>query len=176
MINKVYYGSRILIDLTTDTVSESTLLRGYTAHSKDGYKIEGTCPFDVDSSDATATPDKILAEYTAYVKGEKITGTIPNIGTILEKIDERDQKVELSEGFYNGGTILIEKSEREKLVPGNIKSGVTILGVTGTLEEAQLTEFPPVLVFTDTIEDENGASILDQNNDPLLGAYVYKKI
>ena len=30
--NKVVYSGRTLIDLTGDTVTEETLLRGYTAH------------------------------------------------------------------------------------------------------------------------------------------------
>lgn len=33
--NKVVYSGRTLIDLTGDTVTEETLLRGYTAHRAD---------------------------------------------------------------------------------------------------------------------------------------------
>lgn len=40
--NKVVYGNRILIDLTSDTVTEETLIRGYTAHKADGTVITGT--------------------------------------------------------------------------------------------------------------------------------------
>lgn len=40
-VNKVIYNSNILIDLTSDTVSEDTLLRGYTAHKHDGTIIIG---------------------------------------------------------------------------------------------------------------------------------------
>lgn len=41
-VNKVIYDNRTLIDLTNDTVTEETLLEGYTAHSKDGTIINGT--------------------------------------------------------------------------------------------------------------------------------------
>lgn len=41
-VNKVIYGTRILIDLTSDTVSEATLLTGSTAHKNDGTLITGT--------------------------------------------------------------------------------------------------------------------------------------
>ena len=40
-INKVVFGDRTLIDLTADTVTEDTLLSGYTAHRRDGEVIEG---------------------------------------------------------------------------------------------------------------------------------------
>ena len=41
-INKVVFGDRTLIDLTSDTVTEDTLLSGYTAHRRDGHIIVGT--------------------------------------------------------------------------------------------------------------------------------------
>lgn len=40
--NKVIYSGRTLIDLTGDTVTEETLLRGYTAHKADGTQVVGT--------------------------------------------------------------------------------------------------------------------------------------
>ena len=40
--SKVVYSGRTLIDLTGDTVTEETLLRGYTAHKANGTKIVGT--------------------------------------------------------------------------------------------------------------------------------------
>lgn len=40
--SKVVYSGRTLIDLTEDTVTEETLLRGYTAHKANGTKIVGT--------------------------------------------------------------------------------------------------------------------------------------
>lgn len=41
-VNKVNYGGKALINLTKDTVSESSLLSGYTAHKKDGTVITGS--------------------------------------------------------------------------------------------------------------------------------------
>lgn len=40
--NKVVYGGTTLIDLTSDTVTEETLLVGQTAHKADGTQITGT--------------------------------------------------------------------------------------------------------------------------------------
>lgn len=76
-VNKVIYGGRTLIDLTGDTVSPDKLLTGTTAHDKSGEIIEGTCPWDVNSTDATVSEAEILFGKTAYARGTKITGTMP---------------------------------------------------------------------------------------------------
>ena len=41
-VNKVIYGGKTLIDLTSDTVTADQLIKGYTAHSKSGTVIIGT--------------------------------------------------------------------------------------------------------------------------------------
>ena len=77
-ISKVVFGSETLIDLTADTVTADKLAQGITAHGKDGEPITGTNTFDVDSSDATAAVAEILVGKTAYARGQKLTGTMPN--------------------------------------------------------------------------------------------------
>lgn len=134
-INKVVYGGTVLIDLTADTVTADKILATYTAHDKSGTVITGTCEFDVDSSDATATVSEILAGATAYARGEKLTGTMPNNGGITQTIDTVDQEVTIPQGYHDGsGKVSINATEQAKLIAGNIKQGVEILGVTGTLE------------------------------------------
>ena len=81
-INKVIYGGNTLIDLTSDTVVANKLLSGYTAHDKSGATITGICTFDADTSDANASASEILLNKTAYVNGNKITGTMPNRGAV----------------------------------------------------------------------------------------------
>lgn len=41
-VNKVIYGTTVLVDLTSDTVTPSTLMQGYTAHDASGSAITGT--------------------------------------------------------------------------------------------------------------------------------------
>lgn len=41
-VNKVVYGTTVLVDLTPDTVDASHLAQGYTAHDKSGNSITGT--------------------------------------------------------------------------------------------------------------------------------------
>ena len=76
-VNKVVYGTTVLVDLTGDTVTADKLLKGATAHDAAGEPITGTMESGIDTSDATATPDDMREGTTAYVNGEKVTGTIP---------------------------------------------------------------------------------------------------
>lgn len=75
-VNKVVYGTTVLVDLTEDTVTPDKLLKGETAHDASGQLITGTMESGIDTSDATATAGEILKGETAYVKGKKVTGTI----------------------------------------------------------------------------------------------------
>nr|DAU66720.1 MAG TPA: tail protein [Caudoviricetes sp.] len=134
-ISKVIYGSTTLIDLTADTVAASKLLTGYTAHGANGEAITGTCNFDANTSDANATASEILAGQTAYVNAQKITGTMPNNGGVTGIISTKAQEYSIPQGYHDGsGTVSISSTEQDKIIAGNIKQGVSILGVTGTLE------------------------------------------
>ena len=75
-VNKVVYGTTVLVDLTGDSVTPDKLAKGETAHDAAGEPITGTMESGIDTSDATATAGKILRGETAYVKGKKVTGTI----------------------------------------------------------------------------------------------------
>ena len=134
-INKIVYAGETLLDLTGDTVSQSTLLSGATAHDKSGTKITGTCTFDVDSGDATAVVAEILDGKTAYARGSKIEGTMPNRGSQKSSISTLDQQITIQNGYHDGsGKVQIDSVEKAKLIPSNIKQGVEILGITGILE------------------------------------------
>lgn len=136
-ISKVVYGGRTLIDLTQDSVIAAALLRGYSAHGRDGEPVSGACDFDADTSDATATAAMILAgtaqnPNTAYVNGVKIAGTMPNNGGAGVLLDDLND-VQVVMGFYDGsGVVGIDPTEKAKIIAANIKAGVVILGVIGT--------------------------------------------
>lgn len=133
--NKVVYGSTVLIDLTADTVTADKILANYTAHDQSGAIITGTCDFDVNSGDATVKVAEMLESKTAYARGEKLTGTMPNRGSIALTIDTVSGEASIAQGYHDGGgKVSIAAAEQAKLIAANIKQGITILGVTGTLE------------------------------------------
>ena len=133
-INKVVYGGNTLIDLTGDTVTEDKLLKGITAHGKDGGAVTGTCTYDVDSNDATVAVAEILDGKTAYARGAKIVGTMPNNGAVKGVISNKDDSYVIAQGYHDGsGKVEIPVGEKEKLIPSNIREGINILGVDGQM-------------------------------------------
>lgn len=137
-ISKVVYGGEVLIDLTSDTVTKEKVLKGYTTHGANGEPITGICEFDANTQDATATEAEILANKTAYNKSVKITGTMKNNGAVSGKISTKAGKYTVPQGYHDGsGTVQIDATEQSKLIPANIREGVTVLGVTGTMSTTE---------------------------------------
>lgn len=137
-VSKINYGPRTVMDLSKDTVTASKLLKGVTAHDKNGDQITGTYEAGTsgggtDTSDATAVASNILEEKTAYIASGKITGTMTNRGATAGTISKKTGAYIIPEGYHNGdGSVTIAEAERDKIIPGNIKSGISILGVSGT--------------------------------------------
>ena len=132
-INKVIYGGQTLIDLTADDVAASDVLSGKKFHLPSGEPKTGTCPYDADTSDATAVAAEILATKTAYKNGSKLTGTMPNNGAVAGSISAKAEQYTVPQGYHDGsGKVSISATEQAKIIAGNIKAGIEILGVTGT--------------------------------------------
>ena len=139
-INKVIYGGDVLIDLTGDTVTASDILSGKKAHDKSGTQITGNCTYDSNTTDATATDSEILATKTAYVNKNKITGSMTNNGAVTGTISTKAGQYTVPSGYHDGsGKVSISSTEQNKIIAGNIKSGVTILGVTGSYSGESVT-------------------------------------
>lgn len=82
----------------------------------------------LDTSDATAAAADILKDKTAYVNGQKITGTITSVNAQTITPTITDQTV--NGNVFLAGAIAVAGDAN--LLAENIKSGVTIFGVTGT--------------------------------------------
>lgn len=137
-VNKVIIGSEVKLDLTQDDITPDKLAAGIKAHDKSGAPIVGTSTFDADTSDANAVAAEILKDKTAYVNGVKVTGTMPNNGAKTLNIVNKSTPVTIPMGFHDGsGKAQIAADEQAKLIPTNIREGITVLGVTGTMSGSE---------------------------------------
>lgn len=91
----------------------------------------GTAKF-YDPSDATAGAGDILTGKNAYIDGGKENGSMPNNGATGGNISTKAGTVNIPAGYTTGGTVQISSTEQAKIIAGNIKSGVTILGQAGS--------------------------------------------
>lgn len=137
--NKIVLSNgTVLIDLTSDTVDANHVLKDYTFHGKDGAPGTGACTFDSDTSDDTAAVGEILAGKTAHARGAKLTGTMPNNGAVSGTISTVSGTYIVPQGFHDGsGTVAINATDQAKLIAKNIREGVTILGVEGTMSGSE---------------------------------------
>ena len=167
--NKIVFGSTVLIDLTADTVTADKILANYTAHNAAGDIITGTCDFDVNSQDATVKVAEILVGKTAYARGTELTGTMPNNGGVSLTISNVDDELSIAQGYHDGsGKVTILDTEKAKLIASNIKQGITVLGVTGTLEPSSAIKVHSKTVTpsveSQTILPDSGYDYLSQVN------------
>lgn len=115
--------------------------------TSDGFMVEGLCSVSGntiinDNTNARtyilipgdATPDSVLEGATfSSSEGIEVTGTMPDNGAAAIQLSDLTAKP-VTAGYYSGGTAKVADAEAAKIIPENIKKGVTILGVTGTME------------------------------------------
>lgn len=136
-VNKVIYGGDTLIDLSNDTAVASDVLTGKYFHLKSGERVQGTCAYDADTSDANASAAEILNGQTAYVNGVKVTGSMPNNGGTNVVVSTKAGTT-IPLGYSDGSAkAVIDSASSTNLVAANVRQGVEILGITGTMSGSE---------------------------------------
>lgn len=166
--NKIIYAGNVLLDLTSDTVEVGTLLYGATAHDASGEIIVGECTYDADTSDATASASEILDTKTAYKAGAKVIGNMPNRGGVSGTISTKAGQYTIQQGYHDGsGKVAIDAIEQSKIIAGNIKKDIVILGIRGEYEGAGATAESKTVT-----PDKNGFTVLPTSADYLSQVVV----
>lgn len=92
----------------------------------------------MDSNDATVAVAEVLKGKTAYARGQKLVGTMPNNGAVKGAISNKDDSYVIAQGYHDGsGKVEISVGEKEKLIPSNIREGINILGVDGQMSGSE---------------------------------------
>ena len=92
----------------------------------------GTAKF-YDTSSANITSADVMTGKTGFGASGSVSGSIANNGSTSGTISTKAGTVTIPQGYTSGGTVSIASAEQSKIIASNIKSGVTLLGVAGSL-------------------------------------------
>lgn len=99
----------------------------------------GTAKF-YDTSEADAASGDVLTGKKAFTSTGEISGGMSNNGATGGTISTKAGSVSIPSGYTSGGSVTISSTEQNKIIAGNIKSGVTILGVAGSLTSPTISQ------------------------------------
>lgn len=136
----------------------------------------------IDLTTDTIVPGDVLATKIVHLpSGEQTTGTMANNGSGTATISTKDGSVTIQTGYYSGGgTVSIDPDEKLKLIARNIRSGVTILGVAGSMSGAEDTYAQTRTVdpsnTQQTVQADGYMTLVDKPNDWQTDGVYYKKV
>lgn len=136
--NKVIYNGQTLIDLTADTAVAADVQSGKYFHLATGERVQGSSTKNADTTDANMQASELLLNKTGYgAAGTKITGTMPNNGGSNVTVSSSSGTT-IPAGYYDGsGKAVLDSTSSTNLIADNIREGITILGVQGSMSGSE---------------------------------------
>ena len=112
----------------------------------------------LDTTDATATADDILAEKTAYVNGSKVTGSMTNNGAVAKTLDTTTTSYTVPAGYHDGSGKVQVSTETKTATPTTSSQSITP-SIGKVLSEVTVHAIPSQYVDTSDA-DATAANIL----------------
>lgn len=117
-------------------MAQNVIINGVTYQSVPEVDIPksggGTAKFYDTAGDDITSVDVLSGKKGHGASGE-VTGGMANNGATGGTISTKAGSVTIPAGYTTGGTVSISSTEQSKIIASNIKSGVTLLGVAGSL-------------------------------------------
>lgn len=117
-------------------MAQNVIINGVTYSSVPEVDIPksggGTAKF-YDTASANITSADVLTGKTGFGSSGSVSGGMANNGSTDGTISTKAGSVSIPAGYTTGGTVSISSTEQAKIIATNIKSGVTLLGVAGSL-------------------------------------------
>lgn len=124
-------------------MAQNVIINGVTYQNVPEVDIpksgSGTAKF-YDTSSANITSADVLTGTTGFGANGEVQGGMANNGSTSGTISTKAGTVSIPSGYTSGGTVAISSTEQSKIIAGNIKSGVTLLGVAGSLTTPTISQ------------------------------------
>lgn len=132
-------------------MAQNVVINGVTYQSVPEVDIPksggGTAKF-YDTASADITSADVLTGKTAFGSSGSVIGSMANNGSTSGTISTKAGTVTIPAGYTTGGTVSISSTEQAKVIATNIKSGVTLLGVAGSLSLPSISQDSTTKVLT----------------------------
>ena len=99
----------------------------------------GTAKF-YDTSTADISAGDVLTGKTAFGASGSVSGNMANNGSTSGEISTKSGTVSIPAGYTSGGTVSLKASAISDLTSGNLLSGKTVLGVSGSLAMPSISQ------------------------------------
>lgn len=187
-INKVVYGTTVLVDLTNDTVRPESMLLGTRAHACNGDMIEGTL-----NRSQTGILVQIEGVTPAYKSAKSVTIDLSEFTSIYQQITGEQIIVEFTHlDLYAPGLILGGSIDTEITLSYEASTGIITLSTTESIFQSSvkcvanvyITEQVPSIIkpeqtkstspSTDqiTINPDSGYTLSSVTVEPITGTLL----
>ena len=170
-----YHNGSGTVSITTETKSATPSKKQQTVTPTEGSVLSSVTVNAIpaeyaDTSDATATAAQILTGQTAYVDGEKVTGTMPNNSPAATVLDTETSSYTIPAGYHDGTGSVFLSLETKSATPtkaqqtiepseGKVLSSVTVEAIPAQFVDTSTGTAVAGDILTGKIAFVNGASV-----------------